>query len=150
MGCLFCEIVKGTIPSHRIWEDDKHLAFLSIFPNTKGFTVVVTKDHHPSYAFALPDQVLSDLVLAAKQVAQRLDSKFESVGRTGLIFEGFGVDHSHCKLIPMHGTANMAEFKAINSAVPKYFEQYEGYLSSHDYQRADDAELAELANYLGS
>ena len=40
-GCVFCRIVAGQEPAHRIWEDTDHLAFLSIFPNTEGFSVVV-------------------------------------------------------------------------------------------------------------
>ena len=50
-GCIFCKIVRGEAPCHKIWEDEKHLAFLSIFPNTEGFSVVITKKHYPSYAF---------------------------------------------------------------------------------------------------
>lgn len=38
--CIFCKIIKGEIHSHKIWEDEKHLAFLSIFSNTIGVTVV--------------------------------------------------------------------------------------------------------------
>ena len=57
-NCIFCEIVKKNIPSHTIWEDEKHLAFLSIFPNTEGFTVVIPKKHYPSYAFDVPENVL--------------------------------------------------------------------------------------------
>jgi len=30
--CVFCDIVAGKAPCHRVWEDDEHLAFLSIFP----------------------------------------------------------------------------------------------------------------------
>ena len=45
MDCIFCDLVEGIVPSHQIWEDDDHLAFLSIFPNTKGFSVVITKEH---------------------------------------------------------------------------------------------------------
>ena len=51
MNCVFCDIVKGRVPCHKIWENDEHLAFLSIFPNTKGFSVVITKEHFSSYAF---------------------------------------------------------------------------------------------------
>ncbi len=143
-NCVFCKIVRGEIPCHKIWEDEKHLAFLSIFPNTKGFSVVLPKKHHPSYAFDLSDDVLKDLIIATKKVARLIDSKLEDVGRTGMIFEGFGIDHAHAKLFPMHGT-KMKEWKPIKSAVDKYFETYEGYISSHDYKRADDADLAELA-----
>ena len=144
-GCIFCKIVAGTSPAHKIWEDEKHLAFLSIFPNTEGFSVVIPKDHYPSYPFNLPDEVLQDLILASKKVAKRIDEKLKDVGRTGLIFEGFGVDHVHAKLFPMHGTGNMAEWKPLKSNIDKYFEQYEGYISSHDYKRADDEKLAALA-----
>jgi diadenosine tetraphosphate (Ap4A) HIT family hydrolase len=146
--CIFCNIVSGEAPSHKIWEDSEHLAFLSIFPNTEGATVVVTKSHHPSYAFDLPNEVLSELILATKKVAKLLDSKFEDVGRTAMVFEGYGVDHIHAKLFPMHGTANMQEWKNIESNVAKYFDTYEGYVSSHDYKRADDAVLALLAKKL--
>ena len=121
------------------------MAFLSIFPNTEGFSVVVTKKHYPSYAFDLPDNVLADLAIAAKKVGKLLDSKLKDVSRTGLIFEGFGIDHVHAKLFPMHGTENMKKWKPINSNVNKYFEKYEGYLSSHDFKREDDEKLAKLA-----
>lgn len=144
MDCIFCKIVKGEAPSHKIWEDEKHLAFLTIFPNTQGFSVVVTKEHYSSYAFDLPDDVLSGLVLAAKKVGKLLDAKLEDVGRTGMIFEGFGVDHVHAKLFPMHGTKT-DHWQAAKSGVDKYFEKYEGYISSHDYKRADDDKLGDLA-----
>lgn len=146
--CVFCDIVAGEVPCHRVWEDADHLAFLSIFPNTPGVTVVIPKRHWSSYAFELPDDVLSGLVLAAKRVARLLDSKLDDVGRTGMIFEGFGVDHVHSKLFPMHGTADVGEWRPIHSDVEKYFERYEGYLSSDDYLRADDTQLAALARLI--
>ena len=143
--CIFCQIVAGTSPHHLVWESDTHIAFLSIFPNTKGTTVVIPKEHYSSYAFELPDAVLTDLILATKQVAQLLDAAFDDVGRTAMVFEGYGVDHVHAKLYPMHGTADLQEWKHIESKIDKYFEQYEGYISSHDHNRANDAELSELA-----
>ena len=143
-NCIFCKIVLGVVPSHKIWEDKNHLAFLSIYPNTEGVSVVIPKKHYPSYAFKLDDKVLKGLIIASKKVALLLDSKLERVGRTGLIFEGFGVDHVHAKLFPMHGTKTKT-WKPISSDIDKYFESYEGYLSSHDHKRADDKKLAELA-----
>lgn len=143
--CIFCKIVKGEVPSYTIWEDEKHLAFLSIFPNTEGVSVVIPKAHYTSYIFDLPDDVITELILATKKVAKLLDVKLTDVGRTAIVFEGFGVDHIHAKLFPMHGTANMAEWKPIESIVDKYFDQYEGYISSHDYKRATDVDLERLA-----
>ena len=145
MNCIFCKIAKGEAPTHKIWEDEKYLSFLSIFPNTEGFSVVITKEHYPSYFFDLPEEVLMGLVKAARSTAKLLDAKLEDVGRTGMIFEGFGVDHVHAKLFPMHGT-KMPEWKPIESNINKYFEKYEGYISSHDYKRADDEKLSVLAN----
>ncbi len=148
MSCIFCDIVAGKSPCHKVWEDEHHLAFLSIFPNTKGVTVVIPKAHYSSYAFDLPDNVLTALMLATKSVAKLLDAKLDDVGRTGMIFEGFGVDHVHAKLFPMHGTSDLKTWRPIESRVDKYFLQYEGYLSSHDHLRADDNELALLAEHL--
>ena len=142
--CIFCKIVAGEAPCHRIWEDDAHLAFLSIFPNTEGFSVVIPKAHHPSYLFDQPDHVVCDLVLASGRVARLLDARLPDVGRTGMIFEGFGVDHLHAKLVPMYGT-KASEWTQRKSNVDTYFDRYEGYLSSHDYRRADDDQLAALA-----
>lgn len=109
--CVFCKIVVGEVPSHKIWEDENHIAILSIFPNTTGFTVVLTKNHKPSYAFDNDDDTLAGLTVASKKVAKLLDATFEDVGRTGMFFEGFGVDHFHSKLFPMHGTGSMGNWK---------------------------------------
>lgn len=125
------------------WENDEYMAWLSPFPNTEGFSVVIPKKHYSSYAFDLPEDVLAGLVMAAKTVGKILDEKLGDVGRTGMIFEGFGVDHAHAKLFPMHGTKG-EDWKSFHSDVDKYFEQYEGYISSHDYKRADDEHLAKL------
>ena len=143
--CVFCDIVAGTVPCHRVWEDDEYLAFLSIFPNTPGVTVVIPKQHWSSYAFELPDDVLTGLVIATKRVALMLDAGLDDVGRTGMIFEGFGVDHVHSKLFPMHGTAELGGWRPIHGEIDTYFARYEGYLSSHDCARAEDSDLAALA-----
>lgn len=141
--CIFCKIVKNELSSWKVWEDDKHLAFLTPFPNTEGFTVVIPKEHYESYAFNLSDDVLSDLVLATKKVGKLLDEKLDDVGRTGMIFEGFGVNHVHAKLFPMHGTKDM-DWKPMHSSMDKYFDKYEGYISSHDGKRADDEWLTKV------
>jgi hypothetical protein len=89
--------------------------------------------------------------LACKKVARILDSYFVDVGRTGLFFEGFGVDHLHAKLFPMHATADMEKWRKIESKREHvYFDIYPGYLSSHDAARADDNLLAQLAENIRS
>jgi diadenosine tetraphosphate (Ap4A) HIT family hydrolase len=146
--CIFCKIAKGKAPAYKIWEDEKHMAFLSIFPNTPGFTVVITKSHFPSYAFENDDEVLAGITLATKKVAKLLDATFEDVGRSGMFFEGFGVDHLHSKLFPMHGIGKNKEWEPIESGskMDTYFDKYPGYLSSNNSKRADDSELSEIAD----
>lgn len=143
--CIFCQIVSGKAPSHKVWEDEEHLAFLSIYPNTKGLTIVIPKKHYSSYVFDLPNEVMNKLMIATKKVAKLLDTKLKDISRTALIFEGFEVDHIHAKLFPMHGTKNKDWQPIRSSGDLKYFEKYEGYVSSHDHKRADDKVLAALA-----
>lgn len=147
-SCTFCNIVQGDSPAHVIWEDEDYLAFLSIFPNTVGATVVIPKVHFSSYAFQQDNDVLSGLVIASKNVAGILDEALEGVGRTAMVFEGYGVDHLHAKLFPMHGTGQDSKFRKISSNIDKYFNRYEGYISSHDGKRADDHHLALIADFL--
>lgn len=148
--CIFCKYAQGLAECHKIWEDQEHLAFLSIFPNTEGFSIVIPKKHYPSYVFDLPDEVLNKLVIASKHVAKLIDTKLDDVGRTGLIFEGFGVDHAHAKLFPMHQTATNTKWEPIIAHVDKYFDKYEGYISSHDYVRAEDKDLEKIARKIRS
>jgi diadenosine tetraphosphate (Ap4A) HIT family hydrolase len=143
--CIFCKIVAGEAPSYRVWESDSHFAFLSIFPNTEGVTVVIPKEHHPSYIFGVPEKVRHGLIESAKTVALLLDARLTDVGRTGMIFEGFGVDHLHAKLYPMHGTKDMGAWKPIESKRAEFYAAYPGFLSSHDAGRADDEDLSSLA-----
>ncbi len=143
-SCIFCRIIDGTLPSHQVWEDEHHLAFLSIFPNTPGFTVVVTKQHLPSDALRLPTPILMGLMQAAQGVNERLVAAFADVGRCALVLEGFGVDHVHAKLIPLHGT-RLETWQPINAEGTFFTPTYLGYIDTHDGPRADDNDLAVLA-----
>ncbi len=144
--CIFCQIAQGQAPCHEVWSDDEHMAFLSIFPNTEGFTVVIPRHHHGSYAFAQNDEALTKMILATKKTAQILDHYFDDVTRCGMFFEGYGVDHLHSKLFPMHGAGEFDAGQSIEIQKPDiFFDRYPGYLSSHDAKRADDEQLAQLA-----
>jgi histidine triad (HIT) family protein len=145
--CVFCKIVARTEPAHVVWESDEHIAFLSIFPNTPGVTVVIPKAHHSSYAFDLDDKKLAKLVVAAKTVGKHLDRTL-GVARTGMVLEGFGVDHVHAKLFPLHGTKPGELWQPVTSKIDTYLEKYDGHISSHDGPRASDSQLVELAKKL--
>lgn len=52
---IFDGIVEGKMKSWKVWEDEKFLAFLTPFPNTPGFTVVIPKVNPGDYVFAIDD-----------------------------------------------------------------------------------------------
>ncbi len=88
--CIFCQMTRNERPCHIIDSNDEFMVFLTIFPNTLGATVVIPKKHYSSYAFDLDDEVLTGLMLYTKKVAKKLDEFFDDVGRTAMVFEGFG------------------------------------------------------------
>ncbi len=145
--CVFCEIAENKLPHHTVAEDKDFLAILGIFPNTKGMTVVFPKKHYGSYVFDLDDTTLKNLILFARKVAKQIDATIPTVMRTGMVIEGFGVDHAHVKLFPLHGKKTK-EWKPIESSKDEFYEEYPGYISSHDSKRADNSELADLAKKL--
>ncbi|MEK6893505.1 MAG: HIT family protein [Nanoarchaeota archaeon] len=126
-NCIFCKIVKGEIPSVKIWEDEKHLAILDIHPNVKGMTLILTKKHFDSYAFDMPDNEYKEFMAAAQKVAKILDKKLK-VQRTALVMEGLGVNHVHLKLYPIYGLDE--KFKEIWAKDKVYFERYPGYITT--------------------
>ncbi|MDG5473978.1 hypothetical protein P6709_19930, partial [Jeotgalibacillus sp. ET6] len=67
------------------------------------------------------------------------------VGRTAIIYEGFGINHVHAKLFPLHKTKG--EWKPIHTDYNKYFDHYEGYVSSHEYH-GPNPDLAKLAEHI--
>ncbi len=149
--CVFCEIISGKIKTPGIfWEDEEFMARLAIDPNTEGFTCVVPKKHYNSDVLKMPNDVLQRFILASKKVATILENYFEDVGRVGLIMEGTGIDHTHIKLIPMHGTEYLkkGEWKQVLSGKEFWFEKYEGWISSAGGPMADPKRLKELAEKL--
>ena len=96
---IFTKIIKGEIPCHKIAEDDRFIAFLDVFPVKKGHTLVVPKVQI-DYLFDLDDSLLSDLMIFAKKVAQKME-RAVSCERIGIAVIGLEVPHAHIHLIPL-------------------------------------------------
>jgi len=143
--CIFCKIIKGEIPSFKIWEDDEFLAILDINPNTKGMTLVLTKEHYDSYAFEMPDDVYNKFLSATKKVAKILEKKL-GVQRVAMVMEGMGVNHAHIKLYPLHGLEE--KFKEMWGEEKIFLDKYPGYLTTQLGPQADFEELKKLADEL--
>lgn len=142
-NCIFCKIVKGEMKAWIVWEDENYMAFLTPFPNTPGFTVVIPKKHVPSYGFEVEDEIYIGLMKAARTVGKLIDQNLKVV-RTGLMMEGFGVNHLHVKLFPMHGIESK-EWKPIVSNNPTFYPTYPGMIASNDGPRMSDEELDQWA-----
>jgi histidine triad (HIT) family protein len=138
---LFDKIVDGEIPSHKVWEDEKYLAFLTPFPSTPGATVVIPKQNPGDYVFTADEDIVAGLMLACRQVARLLEKAF-TTDRVALVFEGQEVPHLHAKLYPMH------EARGDRSKFPKhevFFPVYPGYTMTANGPKMDDAELAAIS-----
>ena len=138
---IFDDIVSGTIKSWPVWEDDEFLAFLTPFPNTPGFTVVIPKQNPGDYVFALDDEKYQRFMAAIKTVAQLLEKAFDT-SRVALVFEGTGIAHVHAKLIPLHG--KLAGETDIWSQHNEFHEEYQGWLTTAEGPKMSDEQLDEI------
>jgi histidine triad (HIT) family protein len=138
---LFEQIVDNEIPSWKVWEDEKHLAFLTPFPNTPGLTVVIPKKNIGGYVFKLSDEEYRDLLCAVKIVVHILEKAFNTP-RVALVFEGTGVDHVHAKLYPLHG--ELAGKTDVWSPYREFNEEYRGWLSTTEGPMMSDEELTAI------
>ena len=78
-NCLFCKIVKDEIPSEKIYENEKFLAFLDLFPATEGHTLIIPKKHYENI-FDIPEDVLKDSMEVAQKIASLLKEKLGAEG----------------------------------------------------------------------
>ena len=147
MSTIFDQIVSGEMKSWKVWEDDEFLAFLTTFPNTPGFTVVIPKENPGDYVFSLDDELYGRFMRAVKTVANILEKAFDTP-RVALVFEGTGVAHVHAKLIPLHG--DWADQTDVWSPHKEFHEEYRGWLTTAEGPKMDDARLDEVqAKILG-
>lgn len=98
---MFTKIIKGEIPCHKVYEDDKTLAFLDIAPYTYGHTLVIPKDQ-TDHIWDLDDELYLYVLGVAKKVAQRQREVIKPK-RVGIMVEGFAVPHAHVHVFPMYG-----------------------------------------------
>ncbi|CAF3283820.1 unnamed protein product [Rotaria sp. Silwood2] len=127
---LFSRIVRGEEKQWRVWEDSEHVAFLTPFPNSPGFTVVIPRMHLSSDIFSLEEKDYEKLIEAAYKVSTLLKSSL-SIDFTCMIFEGFEIDYAHAKLIPVITKNDYSEKSNINLPT-EFHPKYIGYVTSLD------------------
>jgi histidine triad (HIT) family protein len=94
--CIFCKIIAGKIPAHKVYEDDNFLAFLSVDPVSPGHTLVIPKQHH-RWVWDVP--AVGEYFEVARIIALAQRKAFETEQILSKII-GEEVEHAHIWVFP--------------------------------------------------
>ncbi len=114
-NCIFCKIVKGELPSAKIYEDDDVLAFMNLLPVTRGHCLVIPKKHFDDI-IQTPVDELNKVIQAVKNIAEATgkamstDSLTVSTNRGE--HSGRTVLHLHFHIIPRYKTDGLTNWGA--------------------------------------
>ena len=109
VGCIFCKIVAGQVPSYNVYEDTNFVAFLDKFPQTPGHCQVVPKKHY-RWVWDVPN--LGAYFEACGKIARALQKAFHTEMVQSRIL-GDQVPHAHIWLIPIHEEKITAEDEIV-------------------------------------
>ena len=100
---VFARILRGEIPAHKVFEDERTLAFMDVMPQVDGHTLVIPKFDAESI-FDLPPEALAATILATQRVARAVKKAFDAPGVMIAQLNGRGagqsVFHIHFHVIP--------------------------------------------------
>lgn len=114
--CVFCKIISGEIPSAKVWEDERFLAFLDINPINPGHTLLIPKGHE-GYLFDMGEGDYLGIMEAAKRLAGPI-RQATGAKKIGVIVEGFLVPHVHLHLVPLNAGGELS-FSRQRKASPE-------------------------------
>ncbi|MEI6843500.1 MAG: HIT domain-containing protein [bacterium] len=95
-NCIFCKIVKGEIPSYKVYEDEHFLAFLDIHPQSPGHTQVIPKNHH---RWVWDVKKVGEYFEVARKIAKAQQKAFDTDWILSKIV-GDEVEHAHIWVYP--------------------------------------------------
>ena len=102
-SCVFCVIIEGKIPSHKVYEDEKTLAFLDVNPSAPGHTLVIPKAHIARVE-DLPEEDARCLFAALHKIVGRIQEAMgapaSTIGINNGRESGQEVPHVHIHVIP--------------------------------------------------
>lgn len=108
MPTIFTKILSGEIPCHKLFENDRYLAFLDIRPIHAGHTLVIPKKE-TDYIFDMEDESLGGLMVFAKKIAVAI-KKAVPCRKIGVMVYGLEVPHAHIHLVPVQGKVGELSF----------------------------------------
>lgn len=110
MSSIFSKIISGEIPSYKIAEDDKHIAFLDAMPLVKGHTLVIPKKE-TDLIFDLDSDEYKELWAFTQDIAKQI-KKAVPCKRVGIAVVGLEVPHAHIHLVPLNSMDDL-NFKNV-------------------------------------
>jgi histidine triad (HIT) family protein len=130
-GNIFARLIRGEIPSARIWEDDDVLAFMDAFPQASGHCLVISKTSRARNLLDVEPEVLRKLTAAVQRTARAVRAALEPDGVIVTQYNGSPagqtVFHLHFHIIPVRdgaelkrhggGMADMATLQAQANAI---------------------------------
>jgi len=111
MASIFTKIIQGEIPSHKIAEDQDHIAFLDINPNAPGHTLCVPKREVDKIT-DMEEEAYLALMRFSRRVALALEGAVPCK-RVGISVIGLEVPHVHVHLIPLTQMADASFQKKV-------------------------------------
>jgi len=127
-GNIFAKILRGEAPCARVFEDEHVLAFMDVFPQGRGHTLVIPKHSRARNLLEEEPAVLSPLILGVQRVTRAVRAALQPDGLVVTQFNGAAsgqtIYHLHFHIIPrwdgvalkghgVGGMADMAELKAL-------------------------------------
>jgi histidine triad (HIT) family protein len=118
---VFAKIIRGDLPAAKVFEDAHVLAFMDVFPQSRGHTLVVSKKSRARNLLDVEAEVLSHVILDVQRVAKAICAALKPDGLVITQFNGAAagqsVFHLHFHLIPRtageplkpHGEGGMAD-----------------------------------------
>ena len=101
--CIFCSIVRGDVPTFKVYEDERVLAFLDIHPSAPGHTLIIPKAHEPRVEHLSEEDVCALFVALHKLVGSiqaSVDAPASTIGINNGPESGQEVPHVHIHVIP--------------------------------------------------
>ena len=105
MSSIFTKIVNNEIPSFKVYEDNRFLAFLDAFPLSYGHVLVIPKNE-TDYIFDLDQEEYTALWRLSGKIAKAMDSVIVCK-RIGIAVIGLEVSHAHVHLVPINGVTDI-------------------------------------------
>lgn len=101
--CIFCKIIEGEIPSHKVYEDENVVAFLDANPTSKGHTLVVPKKHVENIHEASGMNYMWDAIVKASEgVRDAFGAEGLNISQNNGVIAGQEVMHMHFHITPRY------------------------------------------------